>query len=49
MIPEIEPGWDILILARRPLTHATMDQLEEALDSLFHRSGLIQKDDPIGA
>jgi len=36
-------GWDILIIARQPIIHSKTTFLIPVLESLFMRSGLIQK------
>ncbi len=40
LISRVSPGWDIIILARRPLARATFQQLETALQALFRRAKL---------
>ena len=46
LIPEIEPGWDLIILARRPLQEATLQQCQEILKELLRRARLLK--DPHG-
>ena len=41
-LPSVHPGWDIVVIARRPLKEATFRQLEDALTSLLHRAHLLQ-------
>jgi ribonuclease P protein component len=41
-LPSIQPGWDIIILARTPLASATFDELRTALDQLFKRAELLE-------
>ncbi len=38
----IEPGWDVLLLARRPMTAASFPEIQAAVLSLFTRSKLLQ-------
>jgi ribonuclease P protein component len=42
-IPSISSGWDILLLARKPLNNATSAELQAALDRLLKRAGLSTK------
>jgi ribonuclease P protein component len=42
LIPNIEPGWDILIVARRPITNANFEKIQSALYNLLHRAQLIK-------
>jgi len=39
----IEPGWDLVLIARRPLSQSTYDQTYEALSSLLLRADLLLK------
>ena len=41
LYPMIEPGWDILIIARRPLVMATFQEADQALKTLLARAHLI--------
>lgn len=45
MIPSIEPGWDMLLLARPLLTTASFEETRNALLSLLKRANLIQTAD----
>ncbi len=38
---KIEPGWDIVLIARKPLVNATMDQAGSAMQTLLHRAHII--------
>lgn len=40
-IANIQPGWDILLIARVPIAGSTYLQVSEALGSLFERSGIL--------
>ncbi len=43
LLPEIKPGWDLLIIARARLPDATMFQAQEALSALLRQAGLLAK------
>jgi ribonuclease P protein component len=38
----IEPGWDVLLLARRPMIAASFQEIQAAVLSLLTRSHLLQ-------
>jgi ribonuclease P protein component len=40
-MPAIAPGWDVLLLARRPLNEATFQQCQEALAFLLKRARIL--------
>jgi len=40
--PEIEPGWDIIVIARLPMKAASYRQVQTALVSLLRRAGLLR-------
>jgi ribonuclease P protein component len=40
-LPHLKPGWDLLILARRPITQGKYSEIQAALNSLFQRAGLL--------
>lgn len=42
LIPLIAPGWDVLVLARRPLLGATFQQCQDALADLLKRARLLK-------
>ena len=46
LIPIIEPGWDIIIVARRPITNANFQKCQSAILNLLHRAQLLI--DPYG-
>ena len=46
LIPQIEPGWDILIVARRPIADTNFKNSQKALLTLLNRAQLIK--DPNG-
>ena len=41
LLPSIAPGWDVVLIARRPLPEATFEQTQQALVALLQRSGLL--------
>jgi len=43
LLETIQPGWDMLLLARRPIVGATTRQIHEAIASLLRRSRLLQE------
>jgi len=42
-IPNIITGWDLVILARKPLAGASFDEIGTALISLLSRANLLEK------
>jgi ribonuclease P protein component len=42
-LPAIPPGWDIILLARKPLVVATYLEIQSALETLLSRADLIEK------
>jgi ribonuclease P protein component len=40
---QIEPGWDIVLLARSPLSRSRLEDASTALSSLFARAKLIDR------
>lgn len=42
LVPQLEPGWDAVILARRPLSQALFQDLQEALQSCFQRARILK-------
>jgi ribonuclease P protein component len=45
LLPSIQPGWDILLLARKPISEASFQQIEAALQALFRRAQLLNRTD----
>jgi ribonuclease P protein component len=41
MAPSFQPGWDVLIIARPPVTAADHEALTGALQSLLRRGGVL--------
>lgn len=42
---QILPGWDLVLIARRPLVEASFHQTQAALQNLLRRANLILKTD----
>ena len=40
-LPDLRPGWDLILVARPPIATASLDQTRASLDSLLQRAGLI--------
>ena len=38
---EIDPGWDVVFVARRPIRGATFHQVDETIGLLLRRAGLV--------
>ena len=45
LLPAIRPGWDLVLIARKPLLGATLEQAQAALSQLIARAGLFQDND----
>ena len=41
-LPSVQPGWDIVVIARSPMKEAAYRQIEDALISLLRRAHLLQ-------
>ncbi len=41
LLPVVRPGWDLLLLSRRPLAQAQLPEIQAALQQLLHRAGLL--------
>jgi ribonuclease P protein component len=41
-IPELSPGWDIVLVARQPLPKAGFQEIREAISSLFRKAKLLE-------
>jgi ribonuclease P protein component len=41
LIPQIKPGWDVLLLARQRLAGATLWEIQPALREVFRRAHLL--------
>jgi ribonuclease P protein component len=40
----ISPGWDLVLVARRPLVNVKMQQVQQALEMLLHRADIWRVD-----
>lgn len=45
LIPSIRPGWDIVVIARRPLIEAEFTSTQAVITGLLSRSGLMREID----
>ncbi|UCF28219.1 MAG: ribonuclease P protein component [Chloroflexota bacterium] len=43
LIPTIESGWDIVLLARKPISNAGYQQVQAALSTLLSQANLLEK------
>ena len=43
LLPRIEAGWDIVILARKPIKEAGYQPIQAALTTLFSQANLLEK------
>jgi ribonuclease P protein component len=43
LIPNIIPGWDIIIMARKPIFNASYSEIQAALSMLLFRANLLEK------
>ena len=52
ILPAIRPGWDIILLARRPIVSGEYHEIETAVHTLFKRAKLLEEmeieEKPIG-
>jgi ribonuclease P protein component len=46
---KIQPGWDIVIIAKRPVSQADFHQMDAACARLLRRAHLLRTEDPIVA
>ena len=44
-LPALRPGWNLILLARRPLLQADLPQIQAALSQLLQRSNLLNRTD----
>ncbi len=42
LIPSIEPGWDLIIIARRPLSDSSFEKTQKALKNVLNRAQLLK-------
>ena len=40
-LPSIEPGWDIILIARSPIAEAKMPQIRKSIAGLLRRAGIL--------
>ncbi|MFO7943201.1 MAG: ribonuclease P protein component [Anaerolineales bacterium] len=45
LFPQIKDGWDIVIVARKPLASANCQKTKKALESLFEKANLLHHAD----
>jgi ribonuclease P protein component len=43
LMPDIRPGWDLVILARKPMTDARFDEIGKALTGLLTQAQLLDE------
>jgi ribonuclease P protein component len=42
-IPKISPGWDIILLARKPIAEASFQDITSAINNIFERADLLNE------
>jgi ribonuclease P protein component len=42
LIPDVQTGWDLILIARQPLLDATFEQLKAAILNLLRRADLLR-------
>lgn len=42
LLPEISTGWDLIMIARKPLSTATFSEVQEAIQSVLQRARLTE-------
>lgn len=45
LIPTIVSGWDVILIARRPVSASTIFLIREALINLLNQAGLLKNND----
>jgi ribonuclease P protein component len=40
LLPNIKPGWDVIIICRRPIIEASFSQIQETLSKIFLKADL---------
>jgi len=43
LLPASPPGWDVVVIARRPISEATFDQVQQAIIQMMQRAGLLKE------
>ena len=46
LLPAIRPGWDLILIARKPLAVATYEQVQSTLSQLIRRANLLTPPQP---
>jgi ribonuclease P protein component len=46
LLPTIRPGWDLILIARQPLSVATFEQVQSTLSQLIRRANLFTPPQP---
>lgn len=41
-LERLQPGWDLVFLARKPLPEADFGEIQQAIETLLQRAGLIE-------
>lgn len=41
-LPVLAPGWDLVLVARKPICEARYDQIETCLHALLYKAGLVK-------
>jgi ribonuclease P protein component len=49
LLPDIVPGWDVVILARKPMAEASFQEIRKALHLLLNHSQLLRVLDGTGS
>ena len=43
LLPDIQPGWDVVVLARAPILEAPLPRLSDAISALLRKASLIRE------
>jgi len=46
LLPTLRPGWDVVLIARKPLLEATYPQVQAAVSQLMRRADLLAPEEP---
>ena len=41
LIPQIKPGWNVILISRNPILKVGLSEIQEALSQLFNKANLI--------
>jgi len=44
LLPSLQPGWDLIFLARAPISEAKFDQILAGVRAVLLRAGLLQRE-----